>query len=281
MLLGGRRSLGDVYATKSRVRRLLATVAARRMTVIVANSRIAAGEARQRDGIGAERIRVIPNAVLPASGHTERRASARAGWRFDDSQVVVGCVGNYKPGKGLLSLLTVADQLRQERPELRYVLVGEGPLRSDLEDGIERLALHDIVVLHGRDADARSLYGSFDIYVQASDSEGLPNVILEAAASGLPIVATAVGGTSEILTSNVDGILVSRRAMSMASRRPISELAADPGLRDRLGRAALARSADYAPARLAESTAALYRGLLGREVASATDGDDRSASIDA
>ena len=172
--------------------------------------RIAAGEARQIDGIGAEHIRVIPNAVLPASGHAERRASARAGWGFDDSQVVVGCVGNYKPGKGLLSLLTVADQLRQERPELRYVLVGEGPLRSDLEDGIERLALHDIVVLHGRDADARSLYGSFDIYVQASDSEGLPNVILEAAASGLPIVATAVGGTSEILTSNVDGILVAK-----------------------------------------------------------------------
>ena len=280
VLLGGRRSLGDVYATKSRVRRLLATVAARRMTVIVANSRIAAGEARQIDGIGAERIRVIPNAVLPASGHTERRASARAGWRFDDSQVVVGCVGNYKPGKGLLSLLTVADQLRQERPELRYVLVGEGPLRSDLEDGIERLALHDIVVLHGRDADARSLYGSFDIYVQASDSEGLPNVILEAAASGLPIVATAVGGTSEILTSNVDGILVAKGDVhGLASA--VSELAADPGLRDRLGRAALARSADYAPARLAESTAALYRGLLGREVASATDGDDRAASIDA
>ena len=259
ILLGGRRSLNDVYASKSRLRRLLATIAARRMTAIVANSRIAAMEAHQVDGIAADRVRVIPNAVMPAMGDGGRRAPTRAGWGFDPAHIVVGCVGNYKPGKGLLSLLTVADQLRLERPDLRYVLVGEGPLRSDLERGIRRLALGDIVVLHGREANARSLYGAFDIFVQASDSEGLPNVILEAAASGLPIVATSVGGTPEILSSNVDAILVpSGDVQGIASA--ISELAVDPGLRDRLGRAALARSADYAPARLAE----IDRGALSR-----------------
>jgi glycosyltransferase involved in cell wall biosynthesis len=280
VLLGGRRSLGDVYATKSRLRRVLATAAARRMTAIVANSRIAAMEARQIDGIAADRVRVIPNAVVPAVTDDGRRAATRAGWGFDDGHLVVGCVGNYKPGKGLLSLLTVADQLRHERPDLRYVLVGEGPLRSDLEQGIQRLALDDVVVLHGRETNARSLYGSFDIFVQASESEGLPNVILEAAASGLPIVATSVGGTSEILSSNVDGILVPKGdVQGIASA--VSRLAADPVLRERLGRAAVARSADYAPARLAESTAAIYRGLLGRDAVHSADRDDRSASIDA
>ena len=67
-----------------------------------------------------------------------------------------------------------------------------------------------MVALRFGESDARSVYGAFDIAVQASDSEGLPNTVLEAAAAGLPIVATAVGGTGEIVTSGVDGILVAK-----------------------------------------------------------------------
>jgi glycosyltransferase involved in cell wall biosynthesis len=109
--------------------------------------------------------------------------------------------------------------------------------------------------------DARLLYPAFDIAVQASESEGLPNAVLEAAAAGRPIVATAVGGTAEVIEDGRSGVLVAagnERALEVA----IDELLADPARRDRLGAEARARAAELSPARLAEATLALYRSLL-------------------
>lgn len=281
VVMGGRRSLGDVYAGKSGVRRRLAQAAAKRMQMIVANSRAAATEAVELDGIRPDRVVVIPNAVLPAAPLDGSRDAIRRAWGFDLDDVVVGCVANYQPVKGLLGLVAVADQLRDERPRLRYVLVGEGPLRDELEQTIDRLALRHVVVLHGRAAEARSLYPAFDIYVQASDSEGLPNAVLEAAACGLPIVATAVGGTAEILTADVDGVLVPKGDGDRLASA-IAGVAVDAALQARLGRAARMRAADFAPAALAASTAAVYRGLVdGSGPPDLATLADRSASIDA
>lgn len=232
------------------------------MALIVANSRMAAAEAVKLDHIDPARVQVIPNAVLPAVPSDAERTAGRAAWGFGPSDVVVGCVANYKPEKGLSSLLAAAAAMRESRPALRYVLVGEGALRSRLEADIARLDLGGIVRLHGTAADARRLYPAFDLYVQASETEGLPNVVLEAAAAGLPIVATAVGGTTEILTHEQDGLLVGPRSPD-ALATAIGRLVDDPALRERLGQAALRRSADYAPERLVAATAALYRRLAG------------------
>jgi glycosyltransferase involved in cell wall biosynthesis len=261
VLIGGRRSLDDVYATKSRARRMLASVAARRMDLVVANSCAAADDAMLHDGIDPSRVRVIPNAVLPAPGPLPR-ATIRQGWGIDDeSLVVVGCVGNYKPEKGHRHLIEAAARLRQGWPLLRFVLVGEGPLRGDLEAQIRRLDLSEVVILAGPAADARETYAGFDIVVQASDTEGLPNVILEAAAAGSAIVATAVGGTAEVLTDRRDGILVPKADVG-ALVAAIERLASDPMLRRQLGAAARARSAAFAPERLVTATAEMYRQLI-------------------
>ena len=123
------------------------------------------------------------------------RAAHRAGWGFGPAGDRGRRVANYKPLKGLESLLRTAAMLRPVIPGLRLVLVGEGPHRRLLEQMVADLGLGDTVRLHGPEADARCLYGAFDIVVQASESEGLPNVLLEAAAAGRPIAATAAGGT--------------------------------------------------------------------------------------
>ena len=260
ILIGGRRSLDDVYATKSRLRRTLASMAARRMDLIVANSSAAATDAIRNDGIDPARVRVIPNAVLPAPP-AQPRAAIRAGWGIGDEAIVIGCVGNYKPEKGHRHLIEAAARLRDRSPQLRYVLVGEGPLRSDLESRIRRSNLDGVVVLAGQAADARTLYPGFDIVVQASDTEGLPNVILEAAAAGSAIVATAVGGTSEILTDERDGILVPRADVD-ALVLAIERLATDVVARHRFGAAARLRSFDFSSDRLIAQTAELYRQLV-------------------
>jgi glycosyltransferase involved in cell wall biosynthesis len=275
VLIGGRRSLDDVYATKSRARRALASMAAAQMDLIVANSSAAAAEAVRHDGIAPGRVRVIPNAVLPAPIGLPRLA-VRQRWGLAEDALVVGCVGNYKREKGQRHLIESAARLRQRQPRLRFVIVGDGPLRHDLQAQIAGLGLDDVVTLAGPASDAREIYAAFDIVVQASDSEGLPNVILEAASAGSAIVATAVGGTPEILTDERDGLLVPKADVE-ALAAAIERLANDSELRVRLGIAARKRSMAFAPERLVAATADMYRQLAARTPAPRRR--SRSASI--
>lgn len=262
VLIAGRRSMSHLYAGKLPVRRALTSWAARQADAVVANSQAAAREVVQGDGVPRERVVVIPNAVVPVVVDSDSVARQRQAWGFGGNELIVGCVANYKPGKGLETLLEAAARIRQDAPQLRYVLVGDGPSRGALEAVVDRLDLRAIVVLAGRVDDARTLYPAFDIAVQTSTSEGLPNAVLEAAAAGRPIVATDVGGTAEVITTAGQGILVrpeDARELGVALLR----LAADAGLRDALGRAALERSADFSTARLLDTTSELYRRLLG------------------
>jgi glycosyltransferase involved in cell wall biosynthesis len=253
VLIAGRRSMSHLYAGKLPVRRALTSWAARRADAVVANSHAAAREVVDGDGVPAERVTVIPNAVVPVVVDAASVARQRRAWGFGADDLVVGCVANYKPGKGLERLLEVAARLRADAPGLRYVLVGEGPLREALEATIDRLGLRDIVVLAGRVEDARTLYPAFDIAVQTSTSEGLPNAVLEAAAAGRPIVATDVGGTAEVIDTPERGLLVHPEDPDELGRA-LLRLAADATLRDALGLAALERSADFSVARLVAST---------------------------
>jgi glycosyltransferase involved in cell wall biosynthesis len=263
ILMGGRRSLGDQYRSKPWYRRAGASIAARRMDALVTNSRIAATEAVQEDRVRPSRVHVVPNAVLPPVAHPEDRLRYRSSWGFGDDHLVVGSVANYKPAKRLDMLLDVADDLRERLPGLRYVLVGDGPLRGHLESKIRRLDLGSLVRLHGTEPDARRVYSSFDILAQTSETEGLPNVILESAAEGLPIVATMAGGTTEILTDGKDSLLV-QIGDTAGMAGAIVRIAEDGALRERLGAAARRRATDYSPDRLVDATAAIYRDLARR-----------------
>jgi glycosyltransferase involved in cell wall biosynthesis len=260
VVVAGRRSLGDLYRSKHWTRRLAARAALLPMSAIVANSGAAADEAINIDRVNRARVHVIRNAVLPIMSVPEDRDRLRRGWGFDEGNLVVGCVANYKPGKGLERVVDVAARLRGVAPALRYVLVGDGPLRSALAESIRVRGLEEIVVLNGPADDARRLYPAFDIAVQASSSEGLPNVILEAASAGLPIVATAVGGTMEVVGRD-DAILV-REDDDAGIAAGILALARDAALRASLAAAARQRAMLFSPDRLVEETATLYSQLL-------------------
>lgn len=261
VLVAGRRSTTDLYASKSWVRRAAAATATRWMDAIVANSRAAAVEAVDLEHVDPGRVHVIRNAVLPAESDPAARVEQRRRWGFGPGELVVGCVANLKAGKGLDDLVEAAVRLRVEAPHLRFVLVGEGPLRDALADRVATAGLGGVVLLQGAVADARPLYGAFDLVVQTSHSEGLPNAVLEAAAAGRPIIATAVGGTIDIVTNDADGLLVppGEPAALVAAIRC---LVADPKLRERLGRAAASRAATFSVEHLVADTAALYRRLL-------------------
>jgi glycosyltransferase involved in cell wall biosynthesis len=265
VLVAGRRSTIDVNRTRTWYREAAGRFAMSAVDAVVANSQAAANDAIAIERIDQARVHVIRNAVVPVETTDAERLELRQVWGFTPHDMVVGCVGNYKPGKGQQLLLEVASDLHERCPRLRWCFVGDGPLRGWLQDDIHRRRLDTIVTLHSGERDARHVYGAFDIAVQASDSEGLPNAVLEAAAASLPIVATSVGGTPEILTGGVDGLLVpkdDRRRLVEA----VGELAEDHELRCRLGLAARARANEFSPARLAEQTGALYLRLASDAV---------------
>ena len=201
ILISGRRSLSDYKEQFGPFERGLDKVARWSSDAFVANSYIVREDVATREGIDPARIEVVRNGVLlPDPMPLADRQAWRASWGCDDEHVVVGCVASVKPGKGVELLIDVAAEgLRAREPQLRYVIVGDGVSRPALEADVARRGLGDVVRFHGIEPDARKLYGAFDIAVQASDSEGLPNAVLEPAAAGIAIVATAAGGTPMII----------------------------------------------------------------------------------
>jgi glycosyltransferase involved in cell wall biosynthesis len=261
VLLAGRRSSLDLYVGKPWYRRAAAGWVSRRADAVVANSAAARRDAIEREGVDPTRVALIPNAVIPVDPDPADRSRRRREWGFADDDIVVGCVANYKTGKGLETIVEAAGRLRMRVRNLRFVLVGEGPLRGPLLTKIGQADLGSIVVLNGALSDARRVYAAFDIAVQASDSEGLPNAVLEAAAAGRPIVATDVGGTSEIIGSP-DAFLF-RPGDADALTAALERLADDPGLRRSMGERARVSASRFSADALVAKTAALYLRLLG------------------
>lgn len=277
VVMAGRRSLADVRRTKTLVRETARSLAMRHVDAVVANSQAAASESLILEGIRASRMHVIRNAVIPIVTPDADRVRLREAWGFGAQDLVVGCVATLRPGKGHDLLLEVATDLRDQYPQLRYVFTGSGPAHEWIHEQIRARGLEGVVVIHGGEADARRIYGAFDIVVQASESEGLPNAVLEAAAAGRPIVATSVGGTAEILTSEKDGLLVpkcDRTAMATA----IGRLAHDPGLRQLLGKAAADRSREFSVDKLVVQTSSLYLRLLDGSTAGSGPGGPGKAT---
>ena len=142
-------------------------------------------------GKGAD-FEVVPNAI--ELGHFSFDPAARARLRAElgvgPSTLVVGHVGRFMEQKNHRFLVDVFTALHRERPDSLLVLVGEGPLRPEIERRIEDLGLADFVHFLGQRGDVNELYSAFDVFCLPSLYEGLPVVAVEAQAGGLPIVAS-------------------------------------------------------------------------------------------
>ncbi|HEX5015816.1 MAG TPA: glycosyltransferase [Candidatus Limnocylindrales bacterium] len=266
VLIAGRRSLADYKRGFGRAERLLDRLTRAAPDGIVANAEAVRIEAASFEGLDPAQIRVIHNGIdVAAPIDPGARAAIRAGWGFGDDAVVFGAVANYKPGKGLPALIRTMARLIPDVPAARLVVVGEGRLRADLERLVSELGLERAVCLSGPSPDARAVVPAFDVAVQASESEGLPNAVLEAAAAGVPIVATDAGGTREILDGGAAGVLVPVRdepALAAGMRR----LAAEPSLRRVLGERGQAFvGATFGIDRFVRETASLYEELAERK----------------
>jgi glycosyltransferase involved in cell wall biosynthesis len=159
---------------------------------------------------GIQQCRVIPNCIpvdYYACPQTPRREwRAREG--FGDQDVLFVCVARFAAQKNHTLLLSAFAQGPASDPNAHLILIGEGPLREQLEDQAKDLGLGSQVRFLGLRADIPDALGAMDVFVLSSDWEGNPLSVIEAMASGLPIVSTAVGGVPDLFESGKEGFLV-------------------------------------------------------------------------
>lgn len=204
-----------------------------------------------RNGGAAPLPAGVPTAFLPATG-----------------RVVIGTVGRLAAVKDQQLILTAVADLLTHRPalraQLRCLLIGDGPERAALEQRIRTLALQDCVWLAGDRDDIPGLLRCMDIFVLPSLGEGISNTVLEAMATGLPVIATRVGGNPELVDDGVTGTLIPvGDGASLA--RAIARLVDDPDARAAMGQAARQRIArDFDWERTVANYLQVYDDLLQR-----------------
>lgn len=163
-----------------------------------------------RAGARPERVRVVLNGIDHRRWmrNAARAAEYRAALGLAPDEVAIGSVGRVEPQKRFDVLLHAFASLWPQRRKLRLIIVGEGSLRGKLESMARELGVADACRFLGERADVDGIYQALDVFAQSSDYEGTPNVVLEAMALETPIVATDVGGTTELLQDEVHGLVV-------------------------------------------------------------------------
>jgi glycosyltransferase involved in cell wall biosynthesis len=195
MRIGSRRELNP---DKSAWQILAQRHAYRSATKVVANS-AAAAAALVQEGLAPESIAVIPNGIdLAASVPRDRIPGIRT----------IVTVANLRPEKCHATLLAAAATLVRRHPDLRFLIVGDGPERRTLEALVDERGLSGHVQFLGHREDVPALLASADAFVLPSRSEAFPNAVVEAMAAGLPVVATAIGGVPELIEHDRTGLLV-------------------------------------------------------------------------
>lgn len=207
-------------------------------------------------GVPEARITVQHNSVPPYQAPEEAAVEElRNRLGVGKNEFVMLAVGRLSAEKGFADLLEAAALARQNAPEFRLVLVGEGPERAPLEASIARLGLAGRVLLPGHFHRMAPWYALADALVMPSHSEGSPNVLLEAMAAGLPVVATTVGGIPEMASDGETAFLVAPHQPAGLGQA-IARVVSDPALAAVMGTAAKKRAEERF------STAAHYRSLI-------------------
>lgn len=205
---------------------------------VVANSRAGARYASRRMGLPDSAIDVVYNGIdLPP---IDTVSPARSRLELSSAGALVLFVGRLVDHKNLPSLLRAAARLRDLEGSFQVAIVGDGPLRGELQSLSSRLGVEGVVRWLGARDDARALMAEADLLVLSSHREGLSNAILEAMAAGRAVVASDVGGNPELVVHGHTGLLYPSDD-DAALAAAIRELLSNPERRRRMGEAGRAR----------------------------------------
>ncbi|MCL4862002.1 MAG: glycosyltransferase family 4 protein [Caldilineaceae bacterium] len=219
------------------------------------------------DGIGKPDDYVVIRSGIEMDrfGHPQTpRAETRAAWGIPADAPVVGAVTRLSPQKGPLDFVRAAAEIGVACPSVWFLMVGDGPMRGEVERLARELGLAERLVLTGLRRDVPELMAAMDLFALSSLWEGLPRVLPQAMATGLPIVATAIDGSSEAIDEGVNGLLTPP-GDPHALAQGVIRLLRDPALARRMGEAGRARAAEFDVRAMVAQIDGLYRALLAKK----------------
>jgi glycosyltransferase involved in cell wall biosynthesis len=231
-------------------------------TGVVANAEAIKEQVVKRDGIRPERVWTVHNGVdLKRFDYPDRTGQSDSIPK--KTELTIGVVANLRPEKGHSVFFEAARHLTNVYPHVRFVVVGDGYFRRQIEARVNELGLTKSVCMMGAVNNVPAILKTMDVAVLPSlSNEGFPNSVMEAMAAGLPVVATDTGGTRELVVDGATGYVVQPGdAAALANRLAI--LCDDSGMRRKMG--ALGRSRierEFTVDKMALKLETLYQSLL-------------------
>jgi glycosyltransferase involved in cell wall biosynthesis len=208
------------------------------------------------------KIVVIRNGVVPVQSRANSHNELCKELGLDAGSTLVGIVARLQAVKDHRSFIEAAGSVLRSRIGAHFVLVGDGPLRTEIENQAAELGITDHVHLLGDRADVSRLVAAFDLLVLASLHEGLPNAVMEAMSAGVPVVATSVGGTKELIIDGETGYLAPPADSAALADRILFALC-DEGHREQIVSAARRRiTSAFGIELMVESVETLYDELM-------------------
>jgi glycosyltransferase involved in cell wall biosynthesis len=197
---------------------------------------------RDSDGFDRHEVHVVENGIdVDKYQNKADRSEAKRALGLDDRRRYVACIARFHPVKDHAMLLDAFARLGQRCPDVDLLLAGDGPLRQDLKQRAARYGLGDRVRFLGVRSDVPQLLAASDVFTLTSTSEAASLTLMEAMATGLPVVVTNVGGNPEIVREGRDGFLVPR-GDAAAAADALYRLLSDPGLARAVGESARVRA---------------------------------------
>lgn len=210
------------------------------------------------------RITVIPNGVATESLQPPEDREAAKRKEGLDGRVVIASMGRLDAAKGYEHLVRALPMVLAGNPHVLVRIAGSGPLREHLESLAASLGVAGAIQFLGYTSGIQQFLAAADIYVQPSLCEAMPFAVLEAGATGLPVVAADVGGVAECVAQNTTGLVVPARDPESLAEA-LARLAASPEIRRRMGEAGRRRVLEnFRVDQMTGATVAVYRNLLGR-----------------
>ena len=266
-LLQGRRGFGAPLVVARRVgyplgKSWIARAKYAGVARMVANSRWVAERAEEA-GMAGGKLEVIYEGTKIPEGITDgERNAARERWGIARGAPVLGCVGVLLPDKGQAWLIRATAALREEFPEIRLLLAGDGKCRGDLEQLAANLGMSKQVIFAGFVSEVRGVYAALDLFLLPSFFEALNNSLLGAMAHGIPSIAFNLGALGEIMEDGQSGLLVSGTNVEEIADAIVRVLR-DRELGKRLGTAGRLRVQEkFSAERMIEGTLKVYADVL-------------------
>lgn len=235
-VITSRRDIGDYSLRGSKKLELFEKIIINRLTDrIMVNSQAVLNAVLEKEKVSRNKIELIYNTVDLERFHPGRsREEARQKLNLARETMSFGSVAGFRPVKGVDVLIRAAGLLAKSRKNFTVFIAGDGPERQKLVNLVSLEGVEDHIVFLGHLNSVEDLLPGFDVFVLSSRSEGCSNALMEAQASGLPVIATRVGGNPEIVQDRRTGILVPSDDPETLAKE-MDSLASEPEERLRLG----------------------------------------------